>query len=273
MKIRALNIVTTGLPLLLLVPLAQAEEVTITIENLMQKDSFFFTPFWAAVHNGGFDSYDPGTFASMWPGLTELAEEGDTGPIGDAFMMSAAGMAGGVQTTITAVSGMGDAPVFSPGESTSLTLNIGDATINRYFSYASMVVPSNDLFVANSNPTAYELFDAAGNFIGPVVIDIYGSSVNDNGSEVNNALGGAAFSANGGVGVDENELIRSFFTNPGDADYLSSFLGSQTGNGATINTTFQPGELIGRITIVPAPGALAAMSVLGLAFGRRRRPC
>ena len=80
-----------------------AEQITVTVENTMASDGFFLTPFWAAAHNGSFDIYDRDTPAANWPGLTPLAEGGDTGPLGTAFAASAAGQAGGVHTTIAAV--------------------------------------------------------------------------------------------------------------------------------------------------------------------------
>lgn len=249
---------------------AGAQNVTVTIENLNQSEGFFFTPFWIAAHNGGFDSYDGGTLASTTPWITPLAEDGITTDITNAFAASAAGVAGGVDTTVLAVSGPGDPPVLSPGESVTVDLGVGDPTVNRYFSYASMVIPSNDLFVANGNPFAHELFDAAGNFSGPLEILIFGSDVNDNGTEANDASAGAAFSANGGSGIDENVNIRNFFTLGGDADYLASFLGSGTASGDTINAVFGPTDLIGRITIVPAPASAALLVLSGLAARRRR---
>ena len=225
---------------------AQAD-LRITVENVNEGGSFFFTPFWVALHNGGFDSYDGGTLASEWPGLTELAETGATGPISAAFLASPAGAAGGVDTTVTSVSFATDAPVLNPGERTTITMETGDKTVNRYFSYASMVIPSNDLFVANGNPFAHEIFDVDGNFLGPIVIDIIGS--NDNGTEVNDASGGAAFSANGGMSASENVVIRNFFTDPGDVAYLASFAGSQTVTGFNIDGAYSEGDVIARITI------------------------
>ena len=50
-------------------------EIKVTVENLNGGGGFFFTPFWVAMHNGEFDSYDGGTFAAMWPGLTELLSD------------------------------------------------------------------------------------------------------------------------------------------------------------------------------------------------------
>ena len=252
---------------------ASADVISVEIENTMNSDSFFFTPFWIGVHNGGFDSYNGGELSSNFPGLISLAEIGSTGPISDAFSASGAGLAGGAQTTATAVAFDGDAPVFSPGESTIFNLDIGDPTINRYFSYASMVVPSNDLFVANGNPFAHMLFDAAGNFTGPIVIEIYGRDVNDNGTEFNSAANDAAFSMNDGQSLPETQLIRDLFTDPNDSDYLASFIGSGTANGATIGSAFGADDLIARITInaVPAPGSAALFGAIGLMGMRRRR--
>lgn len=247
---------------------AQADDITITVENTMASDGFFFTPVWLSAHDGSFNTYDTGTMASDWSGLTELAEGGDTSLVSARF---AAMNPGGADATLAAVAGMGDAPVFSPGESASMTLNVGDASVNRYFSFASMIVPSNDLFMGNDDPMAYELFDAMGNFNGPITIDIYGSQVNDAGTEVNDAFGGAAFSANGGMSVDEAVNIRAFFSDPNDDAYLDSFLGSMTGDGSTIGSTFSSDDLIARITIVPAPASLSLLGIGGLGLIRRRR--
>jgi hypothetical protein len=250
---------------------ALAESVTVSIENTMASDSFFFTPFWVSMHNGGFDSYNGGELSSNFPGLTSLAEVGNTGPISDAFSASSAGVAGGTQTTATAVAFDGDAPVFSPGEMTIFNLDVGDSTVNRYFSYASMVVPSNDLFVANGNAFAHAIFDAAGNFNGPTVIEIFGRDVNDNGTEINSAGNDAAFSTNDGQALPESVLIRNLFTSSEDAAYLDSFIGSSTPNGATIGSAFSADDLIARITITPTPGTMALFGGVGLIGLRRRR--
>lgn len=250
---------------------ASAQPVTLTIENNLPSGNFSFTPVWFAMHNGGFNIYNNGELASNFPGLTELAEDGMTGPISAAFGSGSAGLAGGVDGTLMAVSGPGDAPVFAPGESASVTFSPGDTTVNRYFSYASMVVPSNDLFFANADPFAHEIFDTNGDFTGPVTILVFGESVNDNGTEVNNAFGDAAFSANGGARQGENNPIRRFFTVPGDEAYLDSFIGTNTADGGTISSRFGPGDLIATIHIVPAPGAAAVLAFAGLGAMRRKR--
>ncbi|RNC81406.1 MAG: PEP-CTERM sorting domain-containing protein [Phycisphaera sp.] len=246
----------------------QAQDISITIENLQHDGGFFFTPFWVGVHDGSFDTYSGGEPSSNFPGLEALAEEGDTGP----FSTSFASITGGVgrDTTILEMGGDGH-PTLAPGESASAVLDVSDPLTNRYFSYASMIIPSNDLFVANGNPFAHELFDAGGNFNGPVEILIFGRDVVDNGTEVNDAFGGAAFSANGGAGVDENGLLRDFFTDLGpDSQYLASFIGSDTATGDTITAAFSPDKAIARITVVPAPGAIGILAG-GILIGARRR--
>jgi len=243
---------------------ASAQNVSVTVENMLAPGGFSFTPVWMAFHDGSFNTFDNGTMATAWPGLTEIAEGGDTGPLSTRFSTD---NPGGVQTTLVQPDG---APVFSPGESASTVLNVGDASVNRWFSFASMLVPSNDLFFANDDGFAYEIFDAAGNFNGPVTISIFGGNVYDNGSEVNDAFAGAAFSANGGDGVDEALDIRSFFTEAGDAAYLASFVNSGTADGGTITGAFGEADLIARITIVPAPGT-AVLGMIGVSGLCRRR--
>jgi hypothetical protein len=261
-------IALTGL--LMSTAIAGAASLDITVENTQSSGGFFFTPFWVAAHNGGFDSYDEGALSALSPAIIPLAEVGDTGPISDAFAGSMAGAAGGVDTTIAAVAGMGDAPVFSPGESTTVSLDIGDASVNRYFSFASMVIPSNDLFVGNDDALAHELFDAGGNFLGPVVIELYGADVNDNGTERNSSANDAAFSTLDGQALPETHVVRSLFTSANDATYLSSFVGTSTPTGDIIGTTFDSGTLLGRIVITPEPGSLSLLSLAGLLLIRRK---
>lgn len=261
-------------------PTAHGASVTVTIENTSPVGGFFLTPFWVGFHNGGFDSYDGGQLASLFPGLTDLAEEGNTGPISTAFGASAAGVAGGVDFTLVAPTAAPTSGRFSPGTSSTQTYDIGDATVNRYFSYAAMVIPSNDLFVANGNPTLHELFDGAGNPQAPITISIFGSAVNDNGTEVNNALGGALFSANGGVSVAESpaQVIRNFFTDePADSNYLADFVGTQTTDGSNITSAFAAGTQLVSITVTPVPEpstlGLLVFAGAGLAWRPARRWC
>ena len=250
-----------------------AGSISVTIKNEQHDGSFSFTPFWIAAHDGTFDSYDGGTRVSdpgINLGIEELAEDGNTGPITAAFAASGAGLAGGVDATVAATQDPNGLPVFSPQESETFDFNVGDSTVNRYFSYASMLIPSNDLFAANGNPLAHQIFNPDGTFAGPVTIQIFGSSLNDAGTEANTGTG-AAFSAIGGAPTDTDDLIRNFFTDqPADSTYLASFVGTGTPGGVILDT-FGADKLLATITITPEPGTLTLLILASAVSVRRRR--
>ena len=149
-------------------------QFTVTVENLAPENGNFLTPVWVGIHNGEFDTYDRGRPVS--PGLESLAEDGDTALISTEFDLSGFG---GAQATIL------DGGPIAPGDAVSETFTLESTTpTSRYFNYASMIIPSNDAFIANGNPLAHEIFDEAGNFIGANFI-VAGSQVLDAGSEVN----------------------------------------------------------------------------------------
>lgn len=151
-------------------PPAQTVDLTVTIENLAPANGTFQTPFWVAAHGGSFDVYNSGEAASA--ALERLAEDGDSQPLSDSFASS------GVDATIPGPDGP-----FAPGDIASGTMTV-DPSRDRYFSYASMVIPSNDAFVANGDPQAHELFDANGDFVAQSFF-ITGAEVLDAGTEVN----------------------------------------------------------------------------------------
>ncbi len=158
--------------------LAQDVRVQVTIENLAPAQGTAQTPVWVGFHDGSFDTFTVGEAASE--GLERIAEDGNAGPLSDDFDT----MTGGSPQAVLP-SPMG--PVF-PGTkaSGSFLLDPSDPA-NRYFSYASMVLPSNDAFVGNDNPMGYPIFDNAGNFIASNFFDT-GADVYDAGTEVNDEI-------------------------------------------------------------------------------------
>jgi len=58
-------------------------------------------------------------------------------------------------------------------------------TDDTYFSFLSMVIPSNDAFIGNDDPLAYKIIDGG---FQPQVIDIFGSMVWDAGTEINDEI-------------------------------------------------------------------------------------
>ena len=152
-------------------------EIEVSVENLAPENGNFLTPLWVGFHDGGFDSYDGGSPST--PGIERIAEDGNTAVLASEFFSS---MAGTIEGTLNGIG-----PI-APGASTTKRFTIdSNSSLSQFFSYASMVIPSNDAYVANGNPTAHPLFDESGEFIG-AEITIQGSDVNDAGTEVNDEL-------------------------------------------------------------------------------------
>lgn len=192
--------------------LAQQTRVTVTIENLAPMQGTNQTPHWVGFHDGSFDIYNDGTAADFLPVLNDplrsverLAEDGNTGPLSETF---ATLVNGGVDGTIAGPNG----PI-APGEvaTASFVLDSSAAT-SRYFSYASMVLPSNDFWYANGNPLAHQIFDENGNFVAQDFI-VTNLDVLDAGTEVNDEIPeNTAFFGQSApnTGVDENGVIMDF---------------------------------------------------------------
>ncbi|MEO1238431.1 MAG: spondin domain-containing protein [Pseudomonadota bacterium] len=246
---------------------ASAATLEVTFTNQQTGAGLFLTPVLSVFHNG-YDAFDAGSSASA--ALEALAEEGMVGGL-----QTEAEAAGATTSVITAPGGFPGAPVIDPGEAPRITVDV-DPVTSQYFSFFSMVIPSNDAFIGNDDPFAYRIFDAAGEFAGPVSISIFGGNIWDAGTEVNfdNGSGaGAAFAVNGGPpgsGTPENGVIAL----AGNVDYL---FGTQIPTGGTIGSV--PGNLtlLGTIDVDLAPIPLpAGMPLLlaglgGLAVLKRRK--
>lgn len=92
---------------------------------------------------------------------------------------------------------------------TTFTLDSDDPN-SQFFSYASMLLPSNDAFVANGNSEAIRIFDEQGNFIGADFI-IAGNQVLDAGTEVNDeAENSTAFFGQSvaNTGIEQNGVVQ-----------------------------------------------------------------
>lgn len=150
----------------------------VTVNNLSPNDGTLLTPLWFGVHDGTFDLYDRG--APISAELERLAEDGNTAPLVGAFGAAPGGFVDGVI--------FGSAGPIPPVTSASETVTFDfGANPSAFFSYASMVIPSNDAFIANGNPTVHSLFDSAGEFVGLDFI-VFGTEVLDAGSEVNDEI-------------------------------------------------------------------------------------
>ena len=256
------------------------------------------TPVWVGFHDGSFDSYNGGL--SSQPGLERLAEDGNFGDAatpgtlaGDfaanqTYVDNSSGTA--VSATVassqvgTRVQGAigtfdGGPPPIQPGESASALFSLAADGSNQYFSYASMVLPSNDYYVANGNPLAWDISSVING--GSPLTFIIGAAgtVNDAGTEINDFVTAAPGGANlpglfPGIGLpngqsgpdtgaDENG-VNANVTNPfgsflnADGVDLSQFQFNDTDlypNGIATIT-------ISSVSAVPEPGSLSLLAMV-----------
>ncbi|MCW5700895.1 MAG: spondin domain-containing protein [Rhodospirillales bacterium] len=251
----------TGLFLLLVMGLAwaasaSAANITVYVENLAPPNGTLITPVGVFFHDGSFDIGNIGQAAS--PALERLVEDGNLDPLFATFDSAGRGTARG------AVFGTGGP--LQPGEKGESVFNV-DIGHDGYVSFASMVIPSNDAFIFNDNPTAYSIRNADGKFQ-PLEILVLGNRVYDAGTEVNDEIPAntaALAQAAPNTGVTENGVIAMHEGFAPGGNILD----------AIPNGDFtQAGYQVARISVVPVPAALP-LFVTGLgalvALSRRRR--
>ncbi len=270
-----MKFLTTLLATTVLALPASAATLRITVTNTQAAPSegsagFALTPVYTALHNGNFDSVTAGSAVSA--GVETLAE------LGNPSLLPAERTADGVSPGSVATTISNGRPLFG-GESATVEIDVDDFENQRYFSFLSMVVPSNDLFIANADPLAYNLFNDDGTFVGPQTINVSGVNVWDAGTEANDAsiTGGAAFVAGSDAtaGVVTDGVATSGFSE------LATYLGASTVPGFSIDEslgfdgffsdfsnayTFNLATItIEEVAPVPLPaGGLLLLSGLGL---------
>lgn len=239
---------------------AQPVQLQVTVENLSSGNAVALSPFTVGFHDGTFDAFDAGSSAGA--GIQNVAEFGD----GSQYLADfAAQQPNGVSGTIIATTNSFGPGIYLPGGAGSMVFTI-DPSVNRFFSFGSMVVPSNDRFLGNDGGMDVELFDAGGNFVGQT-LTLTGGDIWDAGTEVD-GLFGAAFivGQNAGDHVDQNGVVSHNWD-------FSAYAGAATPAG--YNFVDLPTEMggVARISfaVVPAPGAAALLGLAGLGAGVRRR--
>lgn len=246
---------------------ASAVSLKISITNNSGIGGLTLTPLYTAFHDGSFDTFDVGSAASA--GIEALAEDGNFGVIRDARVASHPSSQGAV---VTAPQGFAGAPLIEPGETGSVTVNVDSA--NRFFSYLSMILPSNDQFIGNGDQMAHQIFDASGNFLGNQTINVTGLNAYDAGTEVNNGLGSPFAQTGPGAASDEGGVVSL-------ATGIDNYAGITLPNGQTLDLgaigfAGNGGFSIATISIaaVPVPAALpmllAGLGLMGFAARRRQ---
>lgn len=232
-------------------------ELTVTLENLAPAGSVSFAPLHVGFHSGSFDAFNNGQAAGA--AITSVAEGGAGGAWQAEF---AAADPGATRGTIGGA--------LTPGSSTSQVFMV-DPGINPFFTFATMVVPSNDLFLGNDSPTAFRLFDADGRLLISAIQQL-ASQIWDNGSEVADPAH-AAFVVGGvnGLRTAQDGVVNFSFAE------LDVFNGLTTAAGYVFDNRLAAGDAIYRIgfsvaNTVPEPGSgLLVLASLLLAGGLTRR--
>ncbi len=236
---------------------AEPVQIQVTVENLAPANSVAFAPLRVGFHGGTYDSFDNGSAAS--DAIISIAEGGSGADWFPAFA------AADPTATLGTVAADAGGPLLAGG--TGSAVFTIDPSVNRYFSFGSMVVPSNDFFIGNDDADQYQLLDSDGNLLISSITQ-YGRDVWDAGSEVNGAFG-AAFIA-GSVNDDriaENGVVSFDFLG------LDVFNGLTTGAGYEFDRQFGGDDAIYQISfaVVPAPSSGLAIGLGGLIAMRRRR--
>lgn len=236
---------------------AQSVEIEVTVQNLAPTNSVTFAPLRVGFHNGTYDAFNEGETATA--PIISIAEGGSGSDWFPAF-----GAADPTATLGTVISD--PAGPLLPGATASAVFTV-DASLNRFFTFASMVVPSNDHFIGNDSATQYELFDNSGNLLINNITQ-FGSDIWDAGSEVNDPANAAFL-----VGGNNGDRIADNGTVEFDFEGLDLFNGLETAAGYTFDRQFGANDAIYSISfaVVPAPGVTGLFAAGGLMAARRRR--
>ena len=249
--------------------------VTVTITNNSSGLGVGLAPVWVGFHNGSFDSHNIGEAASSE--LETLAEVGSPAPLSSTFAANGTLAASALAQTGNRV--QGNTGLLAQGATQTLVFDVATDGSNNFFSYASMILPSNDYFIANDNPFGIDLSSILSSG-GEINFDIgLPGSIKDAGTEINDfafSAGNPLVGLPGGDapnGADENGVVAlvdnafaGFLNTPGGFD-IAPINFNDTG-------LYPNGIASIRISAasVPIPGTLA-LAGLGLfaLFTQRRK--
>ncbi|MGD9720928.1 MAG: spondin domain-containing protein [Pirellulales bacterium] len=238
---------------------AATVELLVTVENLAPTNSVAFAPLRVGFNNGSFDAFNEAQAATA--GIVSIAEGGSGSDWFPAFAAA--------DPTATLGTVVPDPPgPLVPGATASAMFSI-DTALNPFFTFAAMVVPSNDHFIGNDSPMQYLLFDAGGNLNITSILQ-RGEDVWDAGSETTDPVN-AAFLV---VGTNALRTPQNGVVNFNISE-LSAYNGLETPAGYTFDSQLTADTEIYRISfaLVPEPSCLALFAAggAGILVALRRR--
>ena len=128
-------------------------DVTVTVTNLAPANSVAITPLRFGFNRGVFDAFNNGQAATA--PIISIAEGGTGSAWFPAFAAA----------DPTAVLGSAGGGAVLPGGSSAPATYRIDTSVNQFFTFGAMIVPSNDFFIGNDDPMAFRLFDNAGTLL------------------------------------------------------------------------------------------------------------
>lgn len=231
-------------------------ELRVTVENLAPTNSIAFAPLRVGFNSGTFDSFDEGATATA--PIISIAEGGSGSDWFPAFMAAD-------PTALLGTVVPNPAGPLVPGATGVAEFTI-DTDVNPFFTFAAMVVPSNDFFIGSDAPMAYRLFDAAGQ-LQIASISQTARQIWDAGSEVFDPAA-AAFVGNNDLRSPQNSVVALNFGE------LSGFNGLTTATGYAFHSGLAADDEVYRIgfavAAVPEPGSWALMAAGLLGVGAWR---
>jgi len=226
---------------------AEVVQVRVTVENLSPVNSISFAPLRLGFHNGTYDPFDAGAVAT--PAIISIAEGGSGSQFFPAFETAQPDAVLG--TVVPDPAG----PLL-PGATGTAVFTI-DSEVNGFFTFGSMVVPSNDYFIGNDSPMAYPLFNRSGAFV-PTVIMQHGADIWDAGSELDGIFGAAfLMGSSNDDHIDEGGVVTLDFND------LSVFNGATTAAGYIFDLQLTAKTAVYRITLSEVPPCAGDLDVDG----------
>ncbi len=244
-------------------------QVTVFVENLAPEDGVFLSPMWVGFHDGTFDIFNSGEPAEEF--LERLAEDATIEPNPDFPVTISTAFTEFVENEFATTQGTISTGPISPGELAVERFTLPEEsleTTSRYFSYGSMALPSNDAFIGNEDPLAFEVYDEDGVFQGGEFI-VTGDNVWDAGTEVNDEIPeNTAFLGQTvpNTGVDEDGVVEPHPGFIADGNILEAFPNADfTEDGYEVARITISQDIVGTPESEVLPGTDLPESIVGLA--------